>query len=75
MVFIILCFGCKRLKKESGIKSLTSADVKVADPNRSGGDGRLTSIPSSSTFLSVPSLLPKSMNGTTGIPALRIGSK
>ena len=54
-------------KNQTVIKSLTNADVKVADPNWSGGDGRLTDW---AWFLSIPSLLPKPTNGTTGIPVL-----
>ena len=43
--------------------------VKVADPKRSGGDGKLTRAAPSSTFLSNPVVPFKSRKGTTGIPA------
>ena len=48
---------------------LTYAVVKLADPNRSGGDDKVTSAASSSTFLSDPPVPSKSKKGTTGIPA------
>ena len=50
-------------------QALTYAVVKVADPNRSGGDGKLTRAAPSSTFLSNPVVPFKSRKGTTGIPA------
>ena len=44
--------------------------MKVAIPNRSGGDDKLTCAAPSSTFLSDPPPVPsKSRKGTTGIPA------
>ena len=49
--------------------TLTNAVVKAADPNRSGA-GRSTRAAPSSTNLSDPPLLPKLINGITGIPML-----
>ena len=50
-------------------KVLTYAVVKLADPNRSGGDDKLTLAAPSSTFVSDPPVPFKSRKGTTGIPA------
>ena len=51
------------------IQVLTYAVVKLADPNRSGGDGKLTCAALSSTSMSDPPVPFKSRKGTTGIPA------